>query len=199
MIELNNPWITLRFLKEGHRATLRRLAKDERIWEYTKTLLLTDTYDRQFDKYFDDALGFSTPAARAYCIFDAVTGDTIGMTRAYDLDPRVKKATIGHTWYTPAVWGKVHNKACKLLLLEYLFETIGLQRVDFRVAGQNIRSQKAVMKIGGMPEGVLRRYSLRNDGTYADAHYFSILGDEWPEKKVRLQEMVNALAAQTGS
>jgi len=197
MIELNNPWITLRFLKEEHRETLRPLAKDGRIWEYTKTLLLTDTYDRQFDKYFDDALTFSTPTAQAFCICDSVTGDSIGMTRAYDLDTRVKKATIGHTWYTPAVWGKVHNKACKLLLLEYLFEAVGLQRVDFRVASQNIRSQKAVMKIGGVPEGVLRRATLRNDGTYADAHYFSILGEEWPEKKIKLQELV--AAAQAGS
>ena len=198
MIELNNPWIGLRFLKEDNREALRRLAKDARIWEYTKTLLLTDTYDRQFDKYFNDALAFSTPAAQAYCIYDAVTGNIIGMTRAYDLEPRVKKATIGHTWYTPEVWGKVHNKACKLLLLEYLFETLGLQRVDFRVAGQNIRSQKAVMKIGGVPEGILRCYSLRNDGTYADAHYFSILGEEWAAKKIRLQEMVRHLAAPAG-
>lgn len=194
MTELENPWIRLRFLNEEHREPLRRLAKDERVWEFTKTLLLTETYDQQFDKYFNDALTFSTPTAQAYCIGDAVTGDIIGMTRAYDLDARVKKATIGHTWYSPAVWGQVHNKACKLLLLEYLFEAVGLQRVDFRVASQNIRSQKAVMKIGGVPEGVLRRYTLRNDGTYADAHYFSILGDEWPEKKIRLQQMVHSLA-----
>lgn len=199
MIELENAWIRLRFLSEEHRETLRGLAKDERIWEYTKTLLLTDTYDRQFDKYFGEALGFAAVGAQAYCISDAVTGDFIGMTRVYDIDTRVKKATIGHTWYSPAVWGKVHNKACKFLLLEYLFETLGLQRVDFRVASQNIRSQKAVMKIGGVPEGVLRRTTLRNDGTYADAHYFSILGEEWPEKKGRLREMVHALAVQAGS
>jgi RimJ/RimL family protein N-acetyltransferase len=193
MIELENPWIRLRFLSEQHRESLRLLAKDERIWEYTKTLLLTDTYDRQFDKYFGEALAFAAAGAQAYCICDA-SGDIIGMTRVYDIDLRVKKATIGHTWYTPAVWGKVHNKACKLLLLSYLFDTLGLQRVDFRVASQNIRSQKAVMKIGGVPEGVLRRYTLRNDGTPADAHYFSILGEEWPEKKEGLQAMVAALA-----
>jgi RimJ/RimL family protein N-acetyltransferase len=194
MIELENPWIRLRFLTEQHRESLRPLARDERIWEYTKTLLLTDTYDQQFDKYFGEALAFAAAGAQAYCICDALTGAIIGMTRVYDIDEKVKKATIGHTWYTPAVWGKVHNKACKLLLLQYLFDTLGLQRVEFRVASQNIRSQKAVMKIGASPEGVLRRYTLRNDGTYADTHYFSILGEEWPEKRERLQSMVTALA-----
>jgi RimJ/RimL family protein N-acetyltransferase len=115
----------------------------------------------------------------------------IGMTRAYDIDRKVKKITIGHTWYIPAVWGKAHNKECKLLLLQYIFDTLGFVRTDFKVAGQNIRSQKAVEKIGGMREGILRRYTLRNDGTPADTVFFSILAEEWPERKRRLREMVD--------
>jgi RimJ/RimL family protein N-acetyltransferase len=194
MMELYNPWIQLRFLTEGHREILRPLAKDERIWEYTKTLQLTDDYDQQFDKYFGEALSFAAAGGQAYAIVDAGTGEIIGMTRLYDVDHRVKKATIGHTWYVPGVWGKVHNKACKLLLLTYCFETLGLRRIDFKVAGHNIRSQKAVVKIGATPEGVLRRYSLRNDGTLTDTHFFSILGEEWPDRKTRLQEMIGSLA-----
>ncbi len=194
MMELHNPWIQLRFLTEGHREILRPLARDERIWEYTKTLLLTDTYDQQFDKYFAEALSFAVAGGQAYAIVDVVTGGVIGMTRLYDVDHRVKKATIGHTWYVPGVWGKVHNKACKLLLLEYCFETLGLERVDFKVAGHNIRSQRAVVKIGATPEGVLRRYSMRNDGTHTDTHFFSILGEEWPDRKSRLEQMVHSCA-----
>ena len=194
MIELENSFIRLRFLTEQHREPLRLLAKDERIWEFNKTLLLTDTYDQQFDNYFGEALATAASGGEAYVIYDAITEDIIGMTRVYDIDHKVKKATIGHTWYTPAVWGKVHNKACKWLLLHYLFDTLGLMRVDFKVASQNIRSQKAVMKIGAVPEGVLRRYNLRNDGTLTDTHFFSILGDEWPEKKIKLQQMVESLA-----
>jgi RimJ/RimL family protein N-acetyltransferase len=49
-----------------------------------------------------------------------------------------------------------------------------------------------VAKIGGVKEGVLRRYALRNDGTSTDTVLFSILDDEWPESKLRLQEMVAA-------
>src|SRR5690349_6099856 len=109
MTELQNDWIHLRFLGEEHRETLRLLAKDDRIWEFTRTLLLTDTYDQQFDKYFEEALSFATASAQAYAIFDAGTQQIIGMTRLYDVDRRVKKATIGFTWYVPGVWGKVHN------------------------------------------------------------------------------------------
>lgn len=184
--------VYLEFLKEQHRELLRPLARDERIWEFTKTLLITETYDRQFDDYFDQALSFASKGDQAFAIV-ATDGEVIGMTRVYDIDRKVKKATIGHTWYVPAVWGKAHNKECKLLLLQYIFDTLGFIRVDFKVASQNLRSQKAVEKIGGVKEGVLRRFSLRNDGSPTDTVIFSMLDDEWPENKLRLQEMVAAL------
>jgi len=201
---LKGRHVYLQFLTEEHREILRPLARDERIWEFTKTLLITDTYDRQFDNYFNDALSFAAKGDQAFVIVapgdDRVIGNdraianerVIGMTRAYDIDRKVKKITIGHTWYIPAVWGKAHNKECKLLLLQYIFDTLGFVRTDFKVAGQNIRSQKAVEKIGGVREGSLRRCSLRNDGEQADTVFFSILDEEWPERKKRLQQMVAA-------
>lgn len=193
LLLLRGQHIYLQFLTEAHRAVLRGLARDERIWELTKTLLITETYDQQFDTYFDEALAFAAKGDRAFAIV-AVEGDrVIGMTRAYDIDWRVKKITIGHTWYVPEVWGMAHNKECKLLLLQYIFETLGFERVDFKVAGQNTRSQRAVEKIGGVREGVLRRYSLRNDGTPADLVFFSILAKEWAEKKAKLVGMIGAL------
>jgi N-acetyltransferase len=187
---LKGHHVYLEFLTESHREILRPLAKDERIWEFTKTLLVTETYDRQFDNYFNEALAFSAQGGQAFVIVATVGDRVIGMTRAYDLDWQVKKITIGHTWYVPEVWGKAHNKECKLMLLTYLFEGLELQRVDFKVAGQNIRSQKAVEKIGGVREGTLRRYTLRNDGVPADTVFFSILGEEWPKKKERLSVML---------
>jgi RimJ/RimL family protein N-acetyltransferase len=178
---------------------LRKLARDERLWEFTKTLLIDSGYDGQFDRYFDDALAVASPAGQPFTIHGESGGRLIGMTRVYDVDLKVKKATIGFTWYDPAVWGKVHNKQCKLLLLQYLFEKRGMVRVDFKVASQNIRSQKAVKKIGGVQEGVLRRYTLRNDGTPSDTYIFSILADEWPEKKQRLIGLAFPAARTTAS
>jgi RimJ/RimL family protein N-acetyltransferase len=112
------------------------------------------------------------------------------MTRMYFVDSKDKRLEIGHTWYIPAVWGKVYNKECKLLLLQYVFETLGFNRVEFRVAHQNIRSQKAVEKIGGVKEGVLRKFAIRNDGVRRDTVVFSIIDDEWPEKKEKLLQLI---------
>ena len=92
----------------------------------------------------------------------------------------------------PEVWGGVENKECKLLLLQYAFEILNFQRVQFDVAHQNIRSQKAVVKIGGTKEAVLRKHGLHADGTVRDTVVFSIIDDEWPEKKTALLQLIHA-------
>jgi RimJ/RimL family protein N-acetyltransferase len=199
---LKGSQVYLTFLKEAHREILRPLARDERIWEFTKTLMVTDTYDQQFDKYFNEAMATAAGGGQTFVIVevggtaggqrgqDAGVDRVVGMTRVYDVDWKVRKATIGHTWYIPAIWGKVHNKECKLLLLQYIFGRLGFVRVEFKVASQNLRSQKAVAKIGGVKEAVLRKFTLRNDGTPSDTVIFSILDEEWPEKKQQLLRLV---------
>jgi RimJ/RimL family protein N-acetyltransferase len=200
--DLRGRSVYLEPLDEKYREILRGLAKDERIWEFTKTLLIDENYDDQFDEYFNLALRLPETGGQAFVIRmaeEALPGGKgepikenpiIGMTRMYFVEPKDKRLEIGHTWYIPAVWGKVYNKECKLLLLQYVFETLGFNRVEFRVAHQNIRSQKAVEKIGGVKEGVLRKFAIRNDGTRRDTVVFSIIDDEWPEKKEKLLQLI---------
>jgi len=194
--------LMLRFLKGKHvylepatgrhRESIRPLAKDERIWEFTKTLMINDDYDHQFDRYFNEALDLVHIGAQAFVIRAVKDDRIIGMTRMFNIERKDKRLEIGHTWYIPAVWGKVYNKECKLLLLRYVLETLGFNRVEFRVAHQNVRSQKAVARIGGVKEGVLRRFGIRNDGSSRDTVVFSVIVDEWPETKKKLLEMVAA-------
>jgi RimJ/RimL family protein N-acetyltransferase len=116
--------------------------------------------------------------------------EVIGMTRFVKYNERDKTVEIGYTWYIPAVWKKVYNRECKLLMLQYAFEEMGLNRVEFRIAHQNVRSQKAVEKIGGVKEGVLRKHGYRPDGAIRDTVIFSIIDDEWIVKKEKLQQLV---------
>jgi len=222
--DLRGVHVYLERLDEKYREPLRELARDERIWEFTKTILLNDSYDQQWDLYFNQALRLREQGGLSF-IIRAVTGESgagekgsgivterravgekstdmvtgtavneegpiIGMTRLYGVEPEFKRLEIGYTWYVPAVWGTVYNKECKLLLLQYSFEVLGFNRVGFRVAHQNIRSQRAVVKIGGVKEGVLRKNGIRGDGSSADTVLFSIIDEEWPEKKVLLQGLV---------
>jgi len=79
-------------------------------------------------------------------------------------------------------------------LLQYAFEQLGFQRVEFEVAHQNIRSQKAVEKISGMREAMLRKHDLHADGTVRHTYMFSIIDDEWPEKKERLLQLIKSFS-----
>lgn len=190
--KLKGRYIYLELLTEAVVPTLRQLAKNELIWEFTRGILIDDAYDRNFGEYISTALDKNAMGGQETFVIKQVANDAvIGMTRFYDINPKDKKMAIGYTWYIPAVWGKVHNRECKLLLLQYVFEEAGCTRVEFHVAGQNLRSQKAVEKIGGCREGLLRKYSYRH-GEPRDMVMFSIIDDEWPDKKEKLQQLIAA-------
>ena len=189
---LKGRYVYLQFLTEAHRETLRPLARDERIWEFTKTLLITDTYDRQFDQYFNEALSFAAKGDRAFAIVAAGDDRVIGMTRAYDIDHKVKRVTIRSIpgMFLPSgdrrTTKNVNYYCCSIFSIRLVLSG-RILKWPVRISGHARKLPSAKI---GVREGVLRRYALRNDGTPTDTFIFSILEDEWPEKKKRLQEMV---------
>jgi N-acetyltransferase len=185
--KLRGEYVYLQPLQEEQVPVLRELTRDARLWEYTRTLVVNDTFDEQFDRYMATAFDpLHMGGQHSFVIYNTLTDDIIGMTRYYRVEPTHKRLAIGYTWYVPEVWGKVHNKECKLLLLQYAFETMGFQRVEFEVAHRNVRSQRAVEKIGGVKEGVLRKHGIQADGSVRHTVVYSIIDDEWPEKKEAL-------------
>ncbi len=183
----------LQLLEPAHIEPLRLLAKDDRIWEFTKAFVINDTFNKQFDEYINIALNKNEMGGQQAFIIRLIKDNAIiGMSRFYEIKPKDKRAAIGYTWYTPSVWGMVYNKECKLLMLKYIFEEAGFSRAEFHVAHQNIRSQKAVEKIGGLREGELRKYGFRNDGSVRNTVVFSIIDEEWPVKKENLLRLIAA-------
>jgi RimJ/RimL family protein N-acetyltransferase len=189
--KLSGNYVYLEFLSPVYRETLRLLAKNELIWEFNKLLPIDDNYDAAYDDYFKAALDKNGLGGQQTFVIKKTGDDSIiGMTRLYEIDPKEKTVLIGYTWYIPAVWGKVHNKECKLLLLQYVFEDMKFNRAELRVAHQNLRSQKAVEKIGAIKEGVLRKHGYRNDGSIRHTVVYSIIDDEWPPTKEKLLSLI---------
>jgi N-acetyltransferase len=189
--KLSGKHVYLEILKPADIPELAILAKDERIWEFTRTLIVDERFDGLFEKYIAAALDEKNTGMQvSFVMRNPADRSIMGMTRYYKIEPPHKRLSIGFTWYLPQYWGGVQNKECKLLLLQYAFETLGYQRVEFEVAHQNVRSQKAVQKIGGVPEGRLRKHGLHADGTVRDTIVFSITDDEWAGKKGKLLAMV---------
>ena len=91
------------------------------------------------------------------------------------------------TMLTSAFFGGPCNPEGKLLLMTRAFEHLGASRVQFKVDSRNERSQAAMQKLGATREGVLRKYQRRPDGFLRDSVMFSVLADEWPEVKSKLE------------
>ena len=86
---------------------------------------------------------------------------------------------IGATWIDKKYHGSGLYRQCKLLLLQYVFEDLGAHRVAFSTDERNIRSRKAIEKIGGKFEGILREHTLMYDGYRRNTCCYSILKQEW--------------------
>jgi RimJ/RimL family protein N-acetyltransferase len=97
---------------------------------------------------------------------------------------------IGHTWLTRSAVRTAANTESKFLMLTYAFETWGTLRVCLHTDARNFRSQKAIERIGGKREGMLRAHRLASDFTPRDSVRYSIIASEWPGVKERLSLML---------
>lgn len=82
--------------------------------------------------------------------------------------------------YDPRVWGTAVNPETKYLLLRHCFEDLGYGRVKLQTDALNTRSAAAIARLGATREGVLRRHTRRQDGTFRDTVVFSVTVDDWP-------------------
>jgi RimJ/RimL family protein N-acetyltransferase len=116
------------------------------------------------------------------------TGELIGSSSIFSVDPLVPSVEIGATWIVPAWQRTAVNTEAKLLMLAFCFEGLGCQRVELKTDVRNTRSQAAIARLGASREGVLRSHKRRVDGTLRDSVLFSLLASEWPERRERLRE-----------
>jgi len=114
-------------------------------------------------------------------------GTVVGTSSYVEVSLHDARLEIGHTTYTPAVWGSPVNPETKLLLLEHAFEVLGAGRVQLKTDVRNVRSQQAIARLGARYEGTLRRYQRRSDGTVRDTVLFSVLAEDWPDVRRRLE------------
>jgi RimJ/RimL family protein N-acetyltransferase len=123
-----------------------------------------------------------------YAQLDAVTGEFVGTTSYYEVDPVARAVAIGHTWLGQRWWRTGHNSESKLLLLTHAFETLNAVRVVWHTDIYNTRSQAAIARLGAAKEGVLRKHRIRRDGSWRDTVQYAMTDDDWPAAKQRLRQ-----------
>lgn len=167
---LEGPTLTLRPLEDDDLEPLFRAAADPLIWAQHPS---PDRHERPvFEAWFAEAV-----AAKSLAIIDHSTGEMIGSSRFYEWDPDKREVAIGYTFITREYWGGTVNAELKTLMLDYAFVYADL--VWFHVGADNVRSQKALLKIGAHEHH--RQDRVGSNGVAEPYVYFTITAADWRE------------------
>lgn len=185
---LENRFVRLEPLVERHKEELRAgCAADPALW---RDLYIISMLGEDFDRHWARMQG-EAAAGRTFPHAVIVDGVCRGMSNYLDVDQHHNTVEIGSTYYDPTMRGREVNPSAKRLLLAHAFEA-GAQRVQFRVDAINARSRAAVLKLGAVQEGILRHDKVTWTGRIRDTVHFSILAEEWPAVRDRLDARIAA-------
>jgi RimJ/RimL family protein N-acetyltransferase len=169
-------------MAQAHREDLRTAcAADPATWiELYPYSMLGEAFDESWTRMFRDA-----ESGRLIPFAVMAQGHCQGVTCYIAPDTENGVVEIGGTYYAPPLRGGAVNPAAKRLMLGKAFES-GCNRAVFRVDAINGRSRAAVSKLGAVQEGILRRDRICWTGRVRDTVIFSVLAEEWPTVRDRL-------------
>jgi RimJ/RimL family protein N-acetyltransferase len=178
---IETPRVILSPLTPEHRSILQPLTTDKDTWKYfTKDL----SDPAQFQAFFEEAFSEKQVFRRMpFVIFDKDENKICGSTSYGNISFFDKRIEIGWTWLAPEFRGTGVNKQAKFGLLCYAFDVMKMERVEIKTDFLNERSKAALLKIGMKPEGVLRSHMQMHSNRRRDTIYFSIIREEWAERK----------------
>ncbi|MDN4525969.1 GNAT family N-acetyltransferase [Fictibacillus fluitans] len=186
---LEGDSISLIPLEIKHKEPLFDALKSPEVWKYSMRKVTTV---KDMEKILVIAVNNKKEGKHVpFIVKENLKGQIIGTTQICSIDKANRSVEIGWTWLSPKVWRTRVNTECKLLLLNYCFEELKVNRVQFSVSGENLRSQKAVERIGATKEGTFRKHRIKADGTIQDNIFYSIIDDEWGSVKERLIYLLN--------
>ena len=144
---LSNENVMLKPLQENDFEALFLQASNKEVWDQHPN---KDRYKREvFQNFFDGAM----ESKGAFVIINQATNQIIGSTRFYNFDADENSIFIGYTFYGKEFWGKNYNSQVKKLMMDYIFQFVDF--VNFHVGSNNLRSRKAMQKLGAENLGEL--------------------------------------------
>jgi len=177
-IILENERVLLKPLALTDGSLLTHYVNEEpELWNYS---LVAINNASDLENYIQTAIeARANKTSYAFIVYDKLLNEYVGCTRLYDIQLAFQTTQIGYTWYSKKCWGTKLNENCKYLLMEFAFDQMGFERVEFRADNNNKRSIAAMQKIGCTIEGVLRNHLPMPNGKRRDSIVLSILKEEW--------------------
>jgi len=178
--------ICLRPLQYADADALVHAAEDGEMWNLTVTVVPSPTTVHSYLKKALD--GRDAGTVLPYVIVLKDTGEVIGSTRFWKIDQLNRKLEIGSSWIS-ARWQKTFvNTEAKYLMLRHAFDVLDCVRVQFTTDENNQKSRNAILRLGAHQEGIVRHERIMPDGRKRNSVRFSIIDDEWPMVRQRLEQ-----------
>ena len=174
---LENEIVRLRLINTDDLHDFNHISNESSIWKY----FIIDLHNEENIKnWIAEALDqYEAKSRYPFTIIDKRSNRTIGSTSFGNISIRDQRIEIGWTWLGKKIQGSGINKHCKFLLLQYAFESLNFERVEFKTDVLNLQARKSLEKIGAVEEGILRSHTLMTHKRRRDTIYFSILKNEW--------------------
>lgn len=176
-IQLENDKVLLLPFDHERNIELKEIIFNTDIWKF---MGMTITNNQDFENYVNDTIRQKNEGVcYPFIIIDKQDNRVAGSTRYGNINKESEKCEIGWTWYGTDFQGTGLNIACKYELLKFAFETIAFRRVQFSADEENLRSQRAIEKLGATKEGLFRNNYIAPNGDSRNDVYYSITKEEW--------------------
>jgi RimJ/RimL family protein N-acetyltransferase len=184
-VTLEGRHVRLEPLSLDHHADLCEVGLDEELWRWIPAQVRTAADMRT---YIEIALRAQAEgSALPFATVERASGRAIGSTRFANIDRGHRRLEIGWTWIGRPWQRTAVNTEAKYLMLGHAFETLGAMRVELKTDSLNERSRRAILRLGAVEEGTFRKHMLTETGRIRHSVYFSIIDEEWPGVKARLE------------
>ena len=181
---LENKSVKLILLDLSNYKKLINIAHQDKLVQYSPSKI--DTPEDLKDYVQTAVDGYYHKTAIPFIVFDKVKDQYAGCTRFMNIDWKNNVLEIGATWIGREFQGSGLNKNIKFLMLQYAFETLNFEKIEFRIDERNLRSRKAVEKLGASLEGILRKNVLMLNGFIRNTCCYGILKEEWQDIKATI-------------
>lgn len=185
-VTLSTDLLALRPLSLDDVPALAAAASDGAQWEKRTT---TVPRPEGFEEYVRKALDLQNVGlALPFTTVVREGGRVVGSTRFMNIDAANHRVEIGTTWIAGSWQRTFVNTHAKFLMLRHAFEGLGCIAVELRTHKLNDQSRAAIERLGAKLDGILRQHMIMPDGHIRDTAVYSILREEWPAVKARLEE-----------
>jgi N-acetyltransferase len=184
-VTLEGEHVRLEPLRMEHAAALFAAGDEDDIWTW---MVPRPKGLEGYQKYIRWALDQTILGQQLpFAVMRKTDGVLVGTTRYAHIDPPNHTLEIGYTWYGKGARRTPVNTESKVLLMAHAFEALRANRVWLQTDKRNERSQNAIARLGALKEAELRNERILADGHLRTSVVFSVIVQDWPVVKRRLQ------------